>query len=496
MRGIVPFFHDLLILAMVAGVFSLAARAQEAKTDLKPTAVEQPVPSPVSSPSNGAADRPAAPQTSVSAGFDEGASTSQEYDLPRSIQTALESNYDILKAKERIQRQRGAVVEVRSRYIPHAAINTGIQQIDRNLVYNPVALLEGDQNNWNVTLEITQSLYTGGRNDALLKNQKALMEAALFELQSVVNNVLLSVRERYYAILLARAEVVVQEQYIQLLEEELHSERNKHEAGTVSSFNVLRAEVALANGRTPLIRARNNLRLALDELTQVLGLAPKRETDALTPIRVVKEQMAYRPYYLELATALQVAQDQRPEFKRLNKMMESQAQMVRYQKAGHQPQLDAFFDYGVQQASYSSHLDEEVHGWTVGLRGVWNIFDGLATEGRIKQAKSDMMLALLELEQTRLNVDVEVRRAFSTYVEASELLAASKKVVQQAQESLRLARARFDVGAATQLDVLDSQVALTQARTNEVRALYDYNVACFRLNKAMGNMEKYEVKAN
>ena len=74
---------------------------------------------------------------------------------------------------------------------------------------------------------------------------------------------------------------------------------------------------------------------------------------------------------------------------------------------------------------------------------------------------------------------------------AAELVTASKAVVEQAEESVRLAKARFAAGTATQLDVLQAQVDLTQARTNEVEALYNHNVALASLRKAMGIADTY-----
>lgn len=484
----------LLVLSVLAeekpdGSPQPTATPVETKPAPKATPAE---PKPTPAPATPAVEKPGEPSGQPSATEVD----AQDYDLERCIQTALASNYDILKARERIQRQRGVVVEVKATKFPQASVNSDIQQIDKGkLETNIPDVYLGKQNSWQANLEVSYAIYTGGRNDAQIKRQKALEEAAIFELQTIVNDTLLDVRQRYFLVLQSRSEVVVQEQHIGLLEEELKSERNKYEAGTVSSFNVLRAEVALANGRTPLIRARNNLRIAIEELTRVLGLSSKDSRSTTGGLKVAGE-LKYEPYTMQLANALQIAQDHRPEFKRLNRLIEASTQDLRYAKAGHEPQISAFAGYGVQDNAYTSSLKDEVHGWSVGLRGSWNIFDGLATEGRVKQARSDFMLAVLELEQQRLNVDVEVRRAYSFFVEATELLAASRKVVEQALESLRLAKARFDVGAATQLDVLDTQVALTRARSNEVLALHDYNVSCARLNKAMGVAEKYKVKAD
>jgi outer membrane protein TolC len=83
-------------------------------------------------------------------------------------------------------------------------------------------------------------------------------------------------------------------------------------------------------------------------------------------------------------------------------------------------------------------------------------------------------------------VEVEVRRALADLDGASELAAAAIKVVDQAEEALRLANARYGAGTATQLDVLSAQVALTSARNNLVEANYSYIVASASVRRAMG----------
>ena len=95
--------------------------------------------------------------------------------------------------------------------------------------------------------------------------------------------------------------------------------------------------------------------------------------------------------------------------------------------------------------------------------------------------------AELDYADTRRGIELEVRQAYSDYLQALELLEAQKKTVEQAEESLRLAEARFRAGTGTQLDVLSAQTALTDARSNEIQALYDYNVAVATLERVTGN---------
>jgi outer membrane protein TolC len=97
----------------------------------------------------------------------------------------------------------------------------------------------------------------------------------------------------------------------------------------------------------------------------------------------------------------------------------------------------------------------------------------------------------LLIEESILAVDVEVRRSHSSLIEAWELVDASGKVVEQADEALRLAQVRYDAGTATQLDLLTSQVELTRAKLNQLQAYYRYNVALAAMRKAIGQADPY-----
>jgi outer membrane protein TolC len=81
-------------------------------------------------------------------------------------------------------------------------------------------------------------------------------------------------------------------------------------------------------------------------------------------------------------------------------------------------------------------------------------------------------------------VESQVRDAVVKLEEAQELVISQQKNVEQARESLRLAEARFNVGAGIQLDIINAQSNLTQARYNELQGRYDYNVALALLERA------------
>jgi outer membrane protein TolC len=92
-------------------------------------------------------------------------------------------------------------------------------------------------------------------------------------------------------------------------------------------------------------------------------------------------------------------------------------------------------------------------------------------------------------------IELNVRTQYSQFIEATEVLESQKKVQEQAEETLRLAAARSSAGTGTQLDVLSAQTSLTEARSTQVQALHDYDVARARLERAMGiNVKQSEAK--
>ena len=157
-------------------------------------------------------------------------------------------------------------------------------------------------------------------------------------------------------------------------------------------------------------------------------------------------------------------------------------------RSGFYPSVQAFGAYQWEGFTFanSSYGSENVNGWLFGLQSTWSIFDGRATDGKVRQAKSQLEQARLATASEELEIDVEVRQAISSLQEAQELLAASKQTIEQAAEALRLADAKFHAGSATQLDVLTSQVSLTQARTDQLTANYNYLVALANVRKAVG----------
>ncbi len=406
-------------------------------------------------------------------------------DLPGALRFALGNNFAIRQARERIREQEGVEIEVRARQIPNVAANGSYTGNSREIsTFVPAA-----SNDWTISLQARQVLYAGGGVSAAAAGARLTREAATFELEGVINQQLLTVRTQFYAVLLAREKVSVQEDNVKLQQQQLKDAKSRFDAGTTSNFDLLTAQVALANGQPPLIQARNDYRIAFEQLRQVLG-ASAGSNEGAAPT-VVGSLEADRTENYQLSDALSAAAANRPELQQLSRLQSAGEQGIRASRAGYLPEFDLVGGYIWTRSPFGGAWNDRLQGWTAGVQAQWNIFDGRATAGRVRQAKSRLEQAKLTLAETTLSVEVQVRQMYSSLVEARELVDATGKTVEQAQEALRIANVRYRAGTATQLDVLTSQVALTQARLNQLQAFYNYQVALASLRQAIGQADEY-----
>jgi outer membrane protein TolC len=429
------------------------------------------------------------------------------FTLQEAIETALQRNPDILRARQEIERTKGLVIEVRARALPHLDATAAFTQTDPNLNRNnggpssssgtgaatptpsPGATAtpgtigstssfssSTTDRSYNLRFEATQLLYSGGAVRGALRAADFTRDISYYQLRNAVDQVISTVRQQFYQVLLNSALIGVQEESTQLLESQLRDQQNRFEAGTVPRFNVLRAEVELSNQRPELIRARNSFRISQLQLAKTLGLDFDPARGESAPL-TVKGALTYEPRNMPLSTAIELGKERRAFLKQQRATILNQAEQVRIALAGYQPTLSANAGYQFRSSAFTDNIRDVTEGWFFGATGSWAIFDGLETAGKVKQARATLEQAKITYDDAVRQVELEIQQAFSSLQQGRELIESQAKNVEQAQESQRLALARLSAGAGTQLEVLDARVALTRAQSTRLQALYDYNAA-------------------
>jgi outer membrane protein len=415
---------------------------------------------------------------------------SRPLSLADCLNVALQQNATILKAKNDLEASHGVVVQTRAVALPQLQATGQYKYTDPGAIENFPSTNGGFQEpnqNWNAGIQLVQSIYEGGKMVAAFRAADATKQLALAQFQTVVADTLLDTRIAYYDVLLAAQEITVHEASVNLLQKEFEDQQHRLDAGTVPKFNVLRADVAVANERPNLIQARNSYRIAKNNLANLLGYNLPREIWENVPLNLI-DTLAAAPYEVNLPDAIQQALAKRSELVALRKTVELQRLNIVNAKSGYKPTVQLFAGYAWNNSQFidPNDLGYTLHGWNAGAQMSWDIFDGFLTRGKVIQANALYEKSKTDLTDQSRQIELQVRTAYSDFIEAREVLESQKTVQAEADEALSESQARAGAGTGTQLDVLDAETSLTQARTTQIQALHDYETDRARLERAIG----------
>jgi TolC family type I secretion outer membrane protein len=406
--------------------------------------------------------------------------------LADALNTALQQNATILEARNDLEAQHGIVIQTRAVALPTVKATGQYADEEITLLQEfPGFGFPLPHQNWNSGIQIVQSVYMGGRMVAAFRAADATQKQAVANFETSVADTLLNVRIAYFDVLLAAQQITVQEASVKLLEKEQEDQEHRLNAGTVPRFNVLRAQVAVANERPALISARNSYRISKNNLANLLGYNLPHDIWEDIPLNLT-DSFDTSPYIVNLPDAIQQALTRRTELIALRKDVELQNLNIVNAKAGYKPDVSVFAGYNWDNSQYSMDPKDEFNGWNAGAQLNWNIFDGLLTYGKVKQARALYAKSKTTLEDQQRQIELQVRTSYSDFLQARETLESQIKVQEEADEALREAKARNEAGTGTQLDVLDAETSLTQARTTQIQAQHDYVTARARLDRAIG----------
>ncbi len=432
------------------------------------------------------------------------AQESKTLTLKDSIQIARQTNLSIQTTQERVKSAEAQVRAAHAGLLPNVSLNSSYRYagvlpksvLEAGGAFGPpgaggemppfssvgdnneniIELEFGAHHNFQADVTLNQPIFAWGRYYKNYQSAKLNLEAAHKELDAAYNQLVLDVSETFYRVLLSFEFVKVSEQTVELVEKQLKIAQNLFEAGASTNFDILRAEVLLANAKSNLIRAKNGERVAMAVYKNVLNI------DLSDSIKV-QGSLEQPILEFDLEPLIQQAMEKRPELHQLQFTEGAAKKQVDVAKTRNRPALSFFTNY---QFDHNERLVEMNRIWNLGFALNVPIFDGLATRAAVKQAESGLKQTQLGKQQVTDAIELEVRSAYLNLLEAKTLIDVQRETVAQAQESVRIANLRYENGMITSVELTDAQLALSQAEANRLQSLHDYAVGLARLEKAIG----------
>ena len=321
-------------------------------------------------------------------------------------------------------------------------------------------------------------LYNGGRTNEQINQAKEGALVSDLGVAKTKQQVKLDTTTAYFNVLQAQNIVKVNLETVNNLKTHATIVQEKYKVGVVAKSDVLRSEVELANAEQNQIKAENSYHLAVASLLNIIERTTETEV-------ILKDDFGYEKYAQSLEESLALAQNSRPDIAQAEASIRVAASGVSIAESSKLPTLALSASKGWNDSALPDNGN-----WSAGVSASWNIFDAGLTKSKVKQADLSLVKTREQAKQVRDSVALEVRQAYLNMSEAEKRMGTSDVATSKAQEDMIIAQEKYRAGVGTNLDVIDAQLALTQAKTNRIQALYDYNVSKAKLDKAVGNSVK------
>jgi outer membrane protein TolC len=450
------------------------------------------------------------------------------FTLDQAILTALQRNPTLLNAEQEIKRTKGVIIQVRAQALPQINVNGNFEWTDPNLVGARVlggttgtsttpgtattsgaaSLVDSpasqvadpsptpsaratELSDVSYTISVLgKQLIFNGTTFNEIRGTFFQRDSAYFAFRNILDQLIATVKTQFYQVVVNRELIDVQQQSVNLLEQQLKDQQNRFEAGTVPRFNVLQAEVALYNQIPQLITAQNNYRISKITLAKTLGLDFQPGRGESPPLEVVGE-MPYIPRTIALADAIELGKERRPFLKLARANVLNQKEQVRAAAGQWLPTITTTGGGEWVSSPTNSSWHDISKGWIATVQGSLPIWDSGAIAGQVIQQRALLFEAKNTYDDDVRQVELEIQTAYSNLLQNRELIKSQEKNVEQAEEALRLAKARLDAGAGVQLDVLNAQVQLLTAQSTRLQALFGYNSSLADFDRATGAQSTY-----
>lgn len=334
------------------------------------------------------------------------------------------------------------------------------------------------------SLTASMPIYTGGKIAGAIKQAKAGYLISEQGVQRAYNEMRNTVTNGYFDMLQADNLQKLGRESVDRLADHLKNVEAQYEVGVVAKVDVLRSQVELANAKQSLIQAENKYQIAEANLNKIVGLPMDTQLK-------LDNILVYTPYDNDMQYCLDYAAKHRPELEQAKQKVESAKGALRVAISGHMPQVAASASQNWKDSNWPG---DENGNWGVGVQVTMNIFDSGVTVSKIHGAEAELAKAHESYRDTVDLVNLDVRTNYLSMREAEKRIDTTKLAVSQAEEDYRIAQLRYMNGVGTNTDVLDAQVALTDAKTNYLQAMYDYNTCKTNLETAIGVPMQFPAK--
>lgn len=413
--------------------------------------------------------------------------------LKESLDSALKNNPDIAAAQKRMQAAGARLGQAVGSFFPTikfdgtlgrnysqpSTMQITVQTTAGAVTQNYLLGVSDPGSTKTITTSLSQPIFMAALLPGLKMAQKSF-DASKEDLRKISQDVIFNVTQSYYNVLKAEKMILLALQSKEMAQNHLKQVKSMVDAGTATRADLLRTEVQLANSEVALINAKNGYEIAQNTFNCAMGADIYRETklEDISP----GGHLGMVPDYSAL---LKMAFENRPDWKQYQLNIDIARENVGLARSGYFPSIILSGQTGSQIMEYPSYKSDS-NSWSVTGVASWTLFDGLVTANKVREAGENLAAQISAETQLKNAIILDVRNNYLNLISLASTINLTKKSQESAEENYKVSEARYRLGAGTNIEVIDAQVALTQAKINYTQALFDLEIAKARLNKSIG----------
>jgi len=432
-------------------------------------------------------------QSPAQVGAEAGGGAKMRLTLDSAVALALDQNRDVIIADKERFKADAQVNEAWAGALPQLSLAAGFTRnfklpvlfLPPNTAFNPgnstLALELGSKNSYLLGAYISQTLFNYKIGTALdiAHTYHDFVEDGY---SATTQNVTLAVKKAFYAVLLARELTRAIREGLDVVRSNVENVRAQYAHGSAAEYDLLRAEVELANTEPSLISSENSFVLSLNALKNLLAIPQETEIEVGggftfddVPPEVMEE-------------ARQNVLSSNPAIRQLTLQEKMLDMNIRIERAGTFPTLSLVgqYQYQTQDNTFKFNNYLWATSLNVGLQLSFPVFDGFGTRARTEQATIDRDMAHYARLKAEEGLKIQLQAAELRMAEAKKRIAGQERSIAQSEKAVKIAQTRYRSGVGTQLELMDSRVAMTRARATYAQALYDFLVAKAEWENAAG----------
>jgi len=422
----------------------------------------------------------------------------QPITLQQAIAIAELHNPEIAAARLELDRSQAALQEQRAAWLPQvrAASELTLQEGQTQSSLEGINPITGEaqfSNSGNAidtvlggSIRVDYDLFTSGLRSARIVTAERQLRLQQLEVEVLTEQLRLDVSQEYYNLQRTDEQLRIRQDALTQAEQNLQDAQALERAGVGTRFDVLQAQVDVANRQQDLTRALSDQQISRRQLVQRLDLDHTLNISASDPVAVTENW----PFTLEESIVLAFQSRAELEQRLVEREVSNAQRRAAISQYG--PQVALFGQYSVQNTLSDANSNFS-DNYSAGVQLNWLLFDGGAARAQARQQEIGVAVAEENFAAVRDAVRFQVESSFLNLQANQTNIATTELNVERATEALRLARLRFQSGVGTQSDVLQSQTDLTEAEFNRVEAILGYNESLANLRRAVSNLPNYEL---